>query len=81
MTAINNTKANEHDEPIECTKVRKCGWKGMQSDLVDGGPVRRIPNARKNVCPNCGNDTYYRRALATTASDSATPKEKGEAKS
>jgi hypothetical protein len=69
MSEINNKKRSESDEPIECTKVRKCGWKGMFSDLVRGGPMKGIPYAHKNVCPNCGNDTYYRRALAASDSE------------
>lgn len=64
MAEINNTPKNDSDIPIECSKVRKCGWKGMHSDLVDGGPDKRFSralNPRKLVCPNCGCDSYYRR--------------------
>jgi hypothetical protein len=63
VSEINNTPANKHAEPIECSKVRKCGWKGMVSDLVPGGPVKWMAGAKKQVCPNCGNDTYYKRDI------------------
>lgn len=60
MSEINNTKASEHDIPIECSKVRKCGWKGMHSDLV-GVPHKKIAIAKQLVCPKCGCDSYYKR--------------------
>lgn len=63
MSEINNAPRSENDEPIECSKVRKCGWKGMHSDLVDGGPVKWLLGGRKSVCPKCGNDTYYKRTI------------------
>jgi predicted RNA-binding Zn-ribbon protein involved in translation (DUF1610 family) len=69
VSDTNNTPASAHDEPIECTKVRKCGWKGMFSDLVPGAPVKGIKGATKQVCPRCGNDTYFRRALAASDSE------------
>ena len=62
MNAINNTKANEHDIAIECSKVRKCGWKGMHSDLV-GVPHKKWENAKQLVCPKCGCDSYYKREV------------------
>lgn len=64
MNEINNTPRGEHDIPIECSRIRKCGWKGMESDLVDGGPAKRLSaalNPRQRVCPRCGCNTYYRR--------------------
>jgi hypothetical protein len=56
----NNTPVGKFDEPIECSKVRKCGWKGMQSDLV-GVPHKKWKNATQLVCPKCGCDSYYKR--------------------
>ena len=47
---------------IECSKVRKCKWKGDWSDL------KKVPSKKyseckiavmDNVCPNCGNDSFY----------------------
>lgn len=64
MTEINNTPKGEHDIPIECSETRKCGWKGMHSDLVAGGPAKGYSGKLKitqYVCPKCGNDTYYKR--------------------
>ncbi|WP_296652819.1 hypothetical protein [Paraburkholderia sp.] len=56
-----NAAAREaRDEPIECSKTRKCGWKGMHSDLVSA-PHKRFANAQQHVCPCCGCDSYYRR--------------------
>ena len=60
---VNNTKAHPNDIAIECTKVRKCGWKGMDSDLVDGGPAKGIRGATQRICPKCGCNTYYRREV------------------
>ena len=59
----NDTPAHENDRAIECTKVRKCGWKGMESDLVAGAPVKWMRGATSKVCPQCGNDTYYTREI------------------
>ncbi|WP_321799772.1 hypothetical protein [Burkholderia sp. BCC1988] len=64
MTEINNTPTHKSDIPIECSKVRKCGWKGMHSDLVDGGLAKGFSGTlriKQLVCPNCGNDSYYTR--------------------
>ncbi|WP_155646903.1 hypothetical protein [Burkholderia territorii] len=64
MPDINNTPTHENDIPIECSKVRKCGWKGMHSDLVDGGPAKGMSpalNPRQLVCPKCGCNSYYKR--------------------
>jgi hypothetical protein len=63
MSQINNTPRSASDFAIECTKVRKCGWKGMASDLVRGGPIKGIRGATQEVCPKCGNATYYKRAV------------------
>jgi hypothetical protein len=59
---VNNTPVGKFDEPIECSKVRKCGWKGMQSDLV-GVPHKKWENATQLVCPKCGCDSYYTREV------------------
>ncbi|WP_124624217.1 hypothetical protein [Burkholderia cenocepacia] len=71
MAEINNTPVNENDIPIECSKTRKCGWKGMHSDLVDGGPAKGFSGKlgiTQLVCPKCGNNTYYRREPVKGAS-------------
>lgn len=68
VAEINNTPAHPHDIPIECSKVRKCGWKGMESDLADGGPMKGVKQsphfkAIQRVCPKCGCTSYYRRDI------------------
>jgi hypothetical protein len=63
MSEINNTPRSKNDEPIECSHTRKCGWKGMRSDLV-GVPHKTIKQAQQLVCPKCGCDSYYRREIA-----------------
>jgi hypothetical protein len=50
------------DEPIKCSKTRKCGWKGVHSELV-GVPHKKWANAQQLVCPKCGCDSYYRREV------------------
>lgn len=51
------------DKKIECTKVRKCGWKGTESQL---NKVKNENESKKynfdimdRVCPSCGNKEYY----------------------
>lgn len=60
MAEVNNTKAYPGDIAIECTKTRKCGWKGMESDM-NSVPHKTLKSTMQRVCPKCGCDSYYRR--------------------
>ncbi len=60
MADVNNTKAYPGDIAIECSKVRKCGWKGMESDMASV-PHKTMKGAMQRICPKCGCDSYYRR--------------------
>lgn len=43
--------------PIKCSK-RKCGWTGVETELA-GKPDPTMSGCMQNVCPKCGNDSYY----------------------
>jgi hypothetical protein len=61
---VNNARAHANDIAIECSIVRKCGWKGMESDL-DRRPHKSLKGATQLICPSCGCDSYYRREIGT----------------
>lgn len=48
---------------IKCTKVRKCGWKGDNSELIEKVDKKESKECgfevRVHVCPKCGHDEYY----------------------
>lgn len=71
MGEVNNTKAYPSDIAIECSRVRACRWKGMESDLHEI-PHKSIKFAMQKICPKCGCTSYYRREVAED-SMSATP--------
>lgn len=39
-----------------CTKTRKCGWKGLEPQLMS----KKIDEIESvHACPSCGNDEFY----------------------
>jgi len=62
VAEINNTPAYPGDIAIECSKLRKCGWKGMESDM-HSVPDDKIKGAKLRICPKCGCDSYFRRDI------------------
>lgn len=50
------------DDKIECCRTRKCGWKGLQRDLIPKPSTKhafRGISANDMCCPKCGGKNYY----------------------
>ena len=41
---------------VECTKTRKCGWKGTE---LEYGEKKISEIEIVNTCPRCGNDEFF----------------------
>ena len=50
----------ENNTKVKCSKVRKCKWKGMYSELVDV-PVNSeyVFEVTEKCCPKCGHNEFY----------------------
>ena len=43
-------------QELECTHTRKCGWRGLETQMG----VKRIDSVESvMVCPRCGNNEVY----------------------
>lgn len=45
---------------IECTRVRKCKWRGRFSELVQVPSKRYGQGVTDGSCPRCGGKEFYR---------------------
>lgn len=47
------------DLRLLCVKTKKCGWVGLESELVRV-PRKRTPTVQDSTCPKCGGKSFYR---------------------
>ena len=59
---MDNEFAEKRDMNWHCSKTRKCGLVGKESDLarVKSNRFKGIP-ATDGICPKCANRTFYLR--------------------
>ena len=44
---------------VKCSKVRKCKWKGVYSELVEVPKHDEHFIMTEKVCPKCGHNEFY----------------------
>lgn len=66
---IDNLSTTQPTAPVElwvCGRTKKCGWKGLQTDLVyvpDLKCSRQDLNPKVGTCPKCGRRDFYVRKV------------------